>query len=95
MAKRRGKKISRRTTGSNGSSTKSTGVIASKKKFSLVVNNLLIFVTIFVVSLGLYLVSSNEFYRNMFWMISLITGFLSVSLLLVFLIFVVLRYLGK
>ncbi len=94
-AKKRGKKVSRKTTRASGASRKSSGVIASPKKFNLVLSNLLIFVAIFVVSLGLYLISSNEFYANMFWMVSLITGFLSVSLLLVFLIFVVLRYLGK
>lgn len=90
MAKKRGKRVSRKEVVFSKAS-----LIASPKKFRLILSNLLIFVAIFVISFGLYLVSSDEFYDNMFWMISLITGFLSVSLLLVFLIFVVLRYLGK
>ena len=70
-------------------------VIASQKKFNLIVSNLLLFLIIFVVSLGLYFVSSNEFYSNLFWMISLLTGFLSVALFLVYLIFLIMKYLGK
>ncbi len=95
VAKKSGRKVSKKTTKASVTSKGSSKVIASKKKFNLIVSNLLIFTSMFVVSLGLYLISSNELYVNMFWMISLITGFLSVSLLLVFLIFVVLRYLGK
>lgn len=70
-------------------------VVASQKKFNLIVSNLLLFLIIFVVSLGLYFVSSNEFYSNLFWMISLLTGFLSVALFLVYLIFLIMKYLGK
>ncbi len=95
VAKKRVKKVSKKTTRVSATSKKSSKVIASKNKFNLIISNLLIFASMFLVSLGLYLVSSNELYENMFWMISLITGFLSVSLLLVLLIFVVLRYLGK
>lgn len=93
MAKKRGKKISKTTTSKE--LKESSSVIASPKKFNLVVSNLLLFLIIFLVSLGLYSVSSNEFYANLFWMVALITGFLSVALFIVYLIFLVLRYLKK
>lgn len=91
-AKKRGKKVSKK---SKVESQTIGTVIASQKKFNLIVSNLLLFLIIFVVSLGLYFVSSNEFYSNLFWMISLLTGFLSVALFLVYLIFLIMKYLGK
>jgi hypothetical protein len=96
--KRKGRKVSRkvsRTRTSSRVSSRSSGIIASTKKFNLVISNLILFAIIFVVSLGLYYVSSNDFYANMFWMVALLTGFLSVAFLLVYLILLVMRYLGK
>ena len=96
--KRKGRKVSRkvsRTRTSSRVSSRSSGIIASAKKFNLVISNLILFAIIFVVSLGLYYVSSNDFYANMFWMVALLTGFLSVAFLLVYLILLVMRYLGK
>ena len=91
-AKKRVKKVSRKSK----VETQTIGkVVASQKKFNLIVSNLLLFLIIFVVSLGLYYVSSNEFYSNLFWMIFLLTGFLSVAMFLVYLIFLIMRYLGK
>jgi hypothetical protein len=100
--KRKGRKVSRKVSRTRTSSrvssrvsSRSSGIIASTKKFNLVISNLILFAIIFVVSLGLYYVSSNDFYANMFWMVALLTGFLSVAFLLVYLILLVMRYLGK
>lgn len=92
VAKKRVKRVSKE---SKAEKVTVGTVVASQKKFNLIVSNLLLFLMIFVISLGLYYVSSNEFYGNLFWMISLLTGFLSVALFLVYLIFLVMKYLGK
>lgn len=94
VAKKRGKKVSKKA--SKVESLTIGSVIASKKKFNLIVSNLLLFLIIFVVSLGLMFASANnEFYYNLFWMIALLTGFLSVALFIVYLVFLIMRYLGK
>lgn len=70
-------------------------ILASDKKFSLLTTNLIMFAAMFIISLGLYSVSSNEFYTNLFWMLSIIAGFITLALFIVYLIFVLLRYLRK
>lgn len=97
MAKKRGGKTSKRKTSRSSSETKSPKrmVVASQRKFNLVISNLLFFAVLFIIFLGLYYVSSNEFYVNLFGMLSIIAGFVSLALFIVYLVFLVLRYLRK
>ena len=61
-------------------------IVSSKRKFSLVLKNLVLFVILFVVSLGLYNVFTDEILVSFFWMLALITGFISVAFLISYLI---------
>jgi len=70
-------------------------VIASKRKFGLVLKNLALFAVLFVVSFGLYNVLTNEFLVNLFWMLALITGFISIAFLISYLILFFMKGLGK
>lgn len=70
-------------------------VVASQRKIKIVTSNLILFVILFVVSLGLYYVSTGEFFMNLFWMISLLTGLLAVTFLIIYLIFWFLKLMKK
>lgn len=70
-------------------------VVASQRKLKLVTGNLILFAILFIVSLGLYYVSGDEFFQNLFWMISLITGLLAVTFLIISLIFWFLKLMKK
>ena len=66
----------------------------NKKKFDLVLKNLIFFVILFIVSLALYNVSGKGF-ENLFFLLSLIFGFVSVAFLIVLLIFLILKGMKK
>jgi hypothetical protein len=89
MVKKRGKKSS--------SVSKSRGIKLSdyKRKTSLILRNLTIFVILFVSTLGLSYVSSGEFLPNLFWIAALITGFVSVALVISYFIFLFFKLFGK
>jgi len=59
-----------------------------KKKFNLVLYNLIIFIVLFVASALLYLVSNNDFYSNVFYLLAILLGFISIAFLIVLLVFV-------
>ena len=87
--KKRGKK--------SPSGSKSRGINLSdyKRKTSLILRNLTIFVILFVLTLGLSYVSSGEFLTNLFWIIALIAGFVSVALVISYFIFLFFKLFGK
>lgn len=95
MVKKRGKK----TSGRNAikSVSKSGGIKISdyKRKTSLILRNLIIFVILFVLTLGLSYVSSSEILTNLFWITALITGFVSVALVISYFIFLFFKLFGK
>ncbi|MAG78876.1 hypothetical protein CMI40_00685 [Candidatus Pacearchaeota archaeon] len=68
---------------------------SNKTKFNLVMKNLSLFVVLFVLSLVLYNVSSNELLSNLFFILALVTGFVSVAFLIIWLVFNVLKYASK
>ncbi|MEK6757618.1 MAG: hypothetical protein AABX88_00680 [Nanoarchaeota archaeon] len=82
MAKKRAmkKKISRRAL----DKIKSIG--SYKRKFEITFKNLIFFIVLFVVSLGLYLVSSNEFYINLFAVFAILFGAIGAAMLITILI---------
>ena len=67
----------------------------SQRKMNLVLGNLLLFIILFVLSSILYIVSTAEFYRNMFFLLSLIFGGLSMAFLIILLALVFLRILKQ
>jgi hypothetical protein len=67
----------------------------SQRKMNLVLGNLLLFIILFVLSSILYVVSTAEFYRNMFFLVSLIFGGLSIAFLIILLALVFLRILKQ
>ena len=85
MVKKRGKK----------SVSKGIKLSDYKRKTSLILRNLTIFVILFVLTLGLSYVSSGEFLPNLFWIAALITGFVSVALVISYFIFLFFKLFGK
>tara|TARA_Y100000034_G_scaffold45400_1_gene55826 strand:- start:7797 stop:8051 length:255 start_codon:yes stop_codon:yes gene_type:complete len=68
---------------------------SKKNKIGLVLKNLFLFIILFVLSLVLYNASSNELLSNLFWILALITGFVSLAFLIAWLVFIILRYSNK
>ena len=67
----------------------------SRKKLNLILGYLTFFVIGFVLSAILYSVSVSEFYNSLFFMLALIFGAFSITLLVVLLIYVALRVMSK
>ena len=86
--KRKVKRNARRTASANL-------VRSNKRKIDLVLKNLIVFAILFVLSLVLNMGSSKEIYINLFAIFSIIFGFLAVTFLIVFLIFVFMKALKK
>ena len=97
MVKKRGKKSPSRSRNAKKSVSKSGGIKLSdyKRKTNLILKNLTIFVILFVLSLGLYYVASGEILKDILWVIALITGFVSVALVISYLVFLFFKLLGK
>ncbi|MCF7910065.1 hypothetical protein K9L16_00130 [Candidatus Pacearchaeota archaeon] len=66
-----------------------------KDKFNLVVKNLITFIILWAISLLLYTVAGNQIYINLFGLLSIIFGFVSVALFIVLLIFLFLKVFRK
>jgi len=66
--------------------SKTKKIVASKRKIRLVLINLILFVILSVLSFGLKYIFNDEILVNFFWMVSLITGFVAVAFLIVYLI---------
>jgi hypothetical protein len=65
------------------------------RKMNIVLGNLLLFIILFVFSSVLYVVSTGEFYINLFFLLSLIFGALSLTFLIILLILVFLKVLKQ
>jgi len=61
----------------------------------IVVKNFLFFLVLFIIAVVLGLVFSNEMLDNLFWILSILTGFVAVALLLIMLILFFVRAFGK
>ena len=64
---------------------------STKNKLNLASKNFLLFLAIFIVSLVLYYMSSSALFSNFFAIISIVTGFVAFSFLIVLLVFWVLK----
>ena len=89
MVKKRVKRASRKA-------KKSSSPIAGKKrKVSVLLNNLLLFIALSLVSLVLTEFSSNVFFINLFSVLTIVFGFIAVAFLIVFLVLLLVRALRK
>ena len=70
-------------------------VRSTKRKISLVLKNFVLFVVISLVSLALHSVSNNDLFKNLFLLLVIISGFVAVAFLIVFLIFLFLKLMKK
>ena len=66
-----------------------------RTRFSFVVKNLVLFIILFILFLVLYYISTNAIYKNLFWILAVLIGFVGVAFLLVLLIFVFMRIFRK
>jgi hypothetical protein len=70
-------------------------VPSSQRKINLVLGNLLFFIILFVLSSLLYIVSNGDFYKTLFFLLSLIFGGMSLAFLIALLVLVFLRVLKE
>jgi len=70
-------------------------VVASKRKMSLVLTNLVLFVVLFLISMLLYNVFSDEILLSFFFITTVITGLIAVAFLISYLVLVFMKWFGK
>lgn len=66
-----------------------------QKRMNIVLGNLLLFIILFVLSSVIYVASTGDFYRNLFFLLSLIFGGLSIAFLIILLALVFLKVLKQ
>ena len=66
-----------------------------QRKMNIVLGNLLLFIILFVLSSVLYIASSADFYKTLFFLLSLIFGGLSIAFLIILLVLIFLRILKQ
>ncbi|MFA5071591.1 MAG: hypothetical protein WC511_04490 [Candidatus Pacearchaeota archaeon] len=66
-----------------------------KRKVSVLLNNLLLFIALSLVSLVLTEFSSNVLFVNLFSVLTIVFGFIAVAFLIVFLVLLLVRTLKK
>jgi hypothetical protein len=66
-----------------------------KKDINLIINNLLLFVALSLVSFVLYRFLNNELLKNLFQVMSMVFGFVSVAFLITFLVLIIIRFISK
>ena len=89
MVKKRVKKVNRK------SARKSSQLVGKKRKISVLLNNLLLFIALSLVSLVLTNFSSNDFFINLFSVLAIVFGFIAVAFLIVFLVLLLVKALKK
>ncbi len=66
-----------------------------KKKITIVINNLLLFVALSLVSFVLYRFLQNDILVNLFQAMSMIFGFVSVAFLITLLVLIIMKFARK
>ena len=75
---------------------RSSGAVrASGRKIGIVFRRLVFFLILGVVTFGLYSVSGNELYVNLFAILAILFGFVSLALFIALLVLLVLKVLKK
>lgn len=89
MAKRKSKRVVRKKVSLRGK------LVDPTRRKDIVLKNLFLFLILFIVSVLLYIVSAEEMYVNLFFLLSVLFGFLVIALLIVFLVITFMRYIRK
>jgi hypothetical protein len=93
MVKKSGKSVKKKVESKKKKIVRASSneVIATSKKFQIVSSRLVFFAILFFLSFILYTVSTASAYRDFFFLTSLIFGFVSIALFLVYLILLFIR----
>jgi len=67
----------------------------SQNKIKIVLRNLIVFVVLTIISMLLYEISTEEIYVNLFWLLSVLFGFVAIALLIALLAILFIRVLKK
>jgi len=89
----RSKNLSRAVKSAKMPARKKPGV--GNKKFNIVLKNLILFLVLFALSMIFYNFSKDVIYEQLFFLLSLLFGFVSIAFLIALLIFVILRMIKK
>lgn len=68
---------------------------SGKRKINLSLKKLILFAVLALISFVLYLFLSNEIFKNLFSLLTMIFGFIAVGFLIVLLIFLILKIMKK
>ncbi len=90
--KRSKKRTTRRVVRRKGSSST---LSKTKNKITLIGNNLLLFIALTLVSFVLYNFLGNDLLRNLFYVMAMVFGFVSVAFLITFLILIIMKFVSK
>ena len=66
-----------------------------KKDINLIINNLLLFVALSLVSFVLYRFLTNDLLKNLFQVMAMVFGFVSVAFLITFLVLIIIKFISK
>jgi hypothetical protein len=66
-----------------------------KKNIMLIVNNLLLFVALSLVSFVLYRFLPNDLLKNLFYVMAMVFGFVSIAFLISLLVLVIMKFVYK
>jgi hypothetical protein len=89
MVKKRAKRASRK------SARKVHHAPGKSRKISVLLNNLLLFIALSLVSLVLTQFSSTDFFFKLFSVLTIVFGFIAVAFFIVFLVLLLLRFLKR
>ncbi|MDD5700068.1 MAG: hypothetical protein PHH00_02660 [Candidatus Nanoarchaeia archaeon] len=98
MAKKRGRRVSHRRARHRVRAQKeavSSKIRTTKANIRIVLNNLIVFFILFLISLILYEVLQSEVLNNLFFIFMLGFGFISVAFLITLVVFLFLKLLQK
>jgi len=93
MAKKSARKVTKKVV--KKSINKPKQIKSNKQKINLVLKNLTLFAILFLASLLLYRVSSNELLSNLFYLLAIVLGFVAGAFLIILLVFFFMRLMKK
>jgi len=64
-------------------------------RVNLIFKNLILFAILFIIFLVLYNVATDEVYKNLFWILAVLMGFVAVAFLIALLVFVFIKLFRK
>ena len=93
VAKKRGRRVVRKSSRKVAKKTVRRTNLSDKIK--LVINNLLLFIALSLVSFVLYRFIENKFLNDLFFIIAVVFGFIGVGFLIVLLVLMIMRMMSK